>query len=104
SALAVESRPANLPDLAITLAASLAAHALAEGRQVGLLCDDGRRRLVPPASGQRQLWRILNELVDGEANGERGLGELLGQGSGLRDANLSGSALVLITGALDAAW
>ncbi|GAB4423364.1 MAG: DUF58 domain-containing protein [Chloroflexi bacterium OHK40] len=96
-----ESRPATPVDLAVTLAASLAAQALAEGRAVGLLCDDGRRRLVPPGSGARQLWRILAELVDGEPTGTRPLGELLRYGGG---RELDSGGLAVITGALDAAW
>lgn len=101
SAVDVDYRPADLADLAITLAASLAARAIAEGRTVGLLCDDGRRRVVSPGSGPRQLWRILNELVDCEASGPRPLAEVLREGRRLAG---SGSAVVVVTGALDAAW
>jgi uncharacterized protein (DUF58 family) len=99
-----ESRPDTLVDLAITLTASLAAQALAEGRTVGLLCDDGRRRLVTPAGGAGQLWPILNALVDGEPAGRQPLGELLRESRAFRGQRLTGAALVVITAALDGAW
>lgn len=102
-AIADTVRPATLVDLAVTLAASLAAQALAEGRSVGLLCDDGRRRVVSPASGARQLWRVLNALVDGEATGPRPLGELLR--GGLDGAGETrGAALAVVTADLGSAW
>jgi len=104
SELAAEFRPASLPDLAITLVASLGAQALAEGRTVGLICDDGRRRAVQPASGPRQLWRMLNELVDGEATGARPLGALLRDAPELRGSGQAGAAIIVVTGALDAGW
>ncbi|HMQ35418.1 MAG TPA: DUF58 domain-containing protein, partial [Chloroflexaceae bacterium] len=97
-------RAASLDDLAVTLAGSLAAQALAEGRQVGLLCDDGRRRLVSPGGGPRQLWRILAELVDGAATGERPLGELLRRHQGRDGGPLGGAALAVVTGDLGGAW
>ncbi len=70
-----EIRPDSLADLAVILACSLAAAALAEGRQVGLLAEGARRRLVWPGGGQQQLWRILGELVDAEPDGGRPLGD-----------------------------
>jgi uncharacterized protein (DUF58 family) len=91
-------------ELAIVLACSLAAHALAEGRTVGLLADDGRRRLVSPGQGPRQLWRILSELVDAQATGKLPLGEVLRQGYAARVSESSGAALVVVTPALDGAW
>jgi uncharacterized protein (DUF58 family) len=100
----VEARPPSLIELAITLAASLAAQLLAEGRVVGLLCDDGRRRTVTPGSGNRQLWQILNELVDSGASGQQPLGTLLRQSQGRSSTMLADAALVVITPALDGAW
>jgi uncharacterized protein (DUF58 family) len=91
-------------ELAIVLACSLAAQALAEGRTVGLLADDGRRRLVSPGQGPRQLWRILSELVDAQATGGLPLGEVLRQGYAARASESSGAALVVVTPALDGAW
>lgn len=91
-------------ELAVALACSLAAQALAEGRLVGLLADDGRQRLVAPGRGPRQLWRIMSELVDAQAAGAVPLGDLLRQGSLARPNDVAGAALVLVTPALDGAW
>ena len=91
-------------ELAIVLAGSLAAQALAEGRAVGLLADDGRQRLVTPGHGPRQLWRILGELVDAQATGALALGDLLRQGHAAHATEVSGAALVVVTPALDGAW
>ncbi|NTU82417.1 MAG: DUF58 domain-containing protein, partial [Chloroflexales bacterium] len=99
-----EYRAASLVDLAVTLAGSLAARALAEGRQVGLLCDGGERRMVPPGGGQRQLWRILAALVDGEDAGEQTLGELLRSHAARGASELGGAAIAVVTGELGAAW
>jgi uncharacterized protein (DUF58 family) len=99
-----EVRPPTVAELAVTVAASLAAQALAEGRSVGLLCDDGTRRVVAPAGGQRQLWRLLNALVDGAPAGPRPLGALLRGGLGGMEGTLQGGALVVVTGDLGGAW
>lgn len=105
----VVARPAEASassplELAISLACSLAAQALAEGRSVGLLANDGRRRMVMPGQGPRQLWRILSELVDAQASGALALGEVLRQGHTVRATEAAGSALVVVTPALDGAW
>lgn len=91
-------------ELAVTLACSLAAQALAEGRSVGLLADDGRRRLLPPGHGPRQLWRVLSELVDAQASGALSLGDLLRQGQSAHASEIGGAGVVVITPALDGAW
>ena len=88
-------------ELAITLAGSLAAHALAEGRQVGLLANDGRRIMVAPGRGSRQLWLMLHQLVDVAATGSLPLGELIQQ---TRLGQRSSGALALITPALNGMW
>jgi uncharacterized protein (DUF58 family) len=98
------TRPATPADLAVTLAASLAAQTLATGRSVGLLCDDGRRRVVQPAGGTRQLWQILNALVDSTPTGERSLAELLRGGLGGQEGSFHGAALAVVTADLSAAW
>lgn len=95
---------ASVADLAVTIAASLAAQALAEGRQVGLLYDDGQRRMINPGGGSRQLWRILGELVDGAPTGERPLGELLRPRRQPGASEFAGAALAVVTGDLGAAW
>ncbi|HMP41474.1 MAG TPA: DUF58 domain-containing protein [Roseiflexaceae bacterium] len=90
-------------ELAIVLAGSLAAQALADGRTVGLLADDGRRRVVTPAGGSQQLWRILEALVDAQATGTLPLGELLRQGRVAYFAAMRG-VVAVVTPALDGAW
>jgi len=99
-----ESRLDSPLELAIVLACSLASHALSEGRAVGLLADDGRQRLVMPGRGPRQLWRILSALVDARASGPLPLGEVIRQGHTARAAEVSSTALVVITPALDGGW
>jgi uncharacterized protein (DUF58 family) len=91
-------------ELAIVLACSLASQALAEGRAVGLLADDGRLRLVTPGRGPRQLWRILGALVDAQASGAQPLGQVIRQGHAARAGEVSGTALAVITPALDGDW
>jgi uncharacterized protein (DUF58 family) len=91
-------------ELAITLACSLAALALSEGRAVGLIADDGRRRLVSPGQGPRQLWRILSELVDAQPGGALPFDEVLRQGNAAHASEAAGAALVVVTPALDGAW
>ena len=91
-------------ELAIVLACSLASQALAEGRAVGLLADDGRLRQITPGRGPRQLWRILGALVDAQATGVQPLGEVIRQGHAARASEVSGTALAVVTPALDGAW
>ncbi|MFO7169239.1 MAG: DUF58 domain-containing protein, partial [Chloroflexota bacterium] len=91
-------------ELAVALAASLAAQALGEGRAVGLLADDGRRRVVSPGRGPRQLWRILGELVDAQATGAVPLGELVRQGKISQGAEMAGAGLAVVTPDLSAGW
>ena len=85
-------------ELAVVIAASLAAKALDEERLVGFLADDGRPRLVQPGRGPRQLWRILEELADVRATGTLPIGDVMRRERG------SGTALAVITPALDGAW
>lgn len=102
--LAVSYQPATLLELAITITASLAARSLAEGRTVGLICNDGRRRMVRPGPSSRQLWPILNELVDCKATGQQSLNDLLRQGPEAHGQQLSDASMVVITPDLSTAW
>jgi uncharacterized protein (DUF58 family) len=90
-------REAQGLELAVVLAASLAARLLGEGRSVGFLADDGRERRVPPGHGPRQLWAILGELVDVGGGGEFPLGGVLRRAA-------RGGALALITADVGGAW
>jgi uncharacterized protein (DUF58 family) len=106
----IQAAPPDISDLdsplelAIVLTCSLAAQALAEGRAVGLLAEDGRLRLVTPGRGPRQLWRILGALVDANAIGALPLGDVIRQGHTARATEVSGTALAVVTPALDGAW
>jgi uncharacterized protein (DUF58 family) len=92
-------------ELAVVLAASLAAQLLGEGRSVGLLADDGRARAVPPGQGPRQLWRILGELVDVEASGAQDLRAVLRRWRQSQDqGSIRGAALALVTPDSGAGW
>ncbi len=104
STQAITYQPDSLLELAIALTASLAAQALAQGRSVGLLCNDGRRRIVQSGSSARQLWPILNELVDCNATGQQSLAALLRQGLGIHTQSQTDAAMVVITPDLHASW
>lgn len=86
---------------AVLLAASLAAQALQEARGAGLAAYGREPQIVPPGSGEGQLWRVLRALAllraDGEADLERVLREL-------GDTIRPGSAAVIITPTNDPAW
>lgn len=91
-------------ELAILLACSLAAQALAAGRAVGLLADDGRRRVVTPGHGPRQLWRVLSDLVDVQATGQRPLAEVLRGESGMYGIGIGMMALSIVTPDVSGNW
>lgn len=91
-------------ELAIVVAASLAAQALREGRSVGFLTNDGRQRLARPGRGPRQLRRILEELADIQATGALPVGDVLRQGRSSGAVDAGNAALAIITPALDGAW
>jgi uncharacterized protein (DUF58 family) len=99
-----DPRPTTLLELAITLAGSFAAQALSEGRMVGLLGDDGQRRIVPPGQGTQHLWRILGTLVELQATGTLAPADLLARGSGSYAARAPGAALALITADSGGNW
>lgn len=96
--------PATALELAVALACSLAARALAEGRLVGLLADDGARILVTPGRGPRQLWRILANLVDVQARGNHPLGAVLERERMALGGDLAGAALVVVTPEVGGDW
>ena len=95
-----ELRAATPVDLAITLACSLAAQALAAHRMVGLLANDGQQRRVMPGRGARQLWEIQRALVDAEPNGAVPLDTLL---AGLRH-EAGASMVAVVTSDIGGEW
>jgi uncharacterized protein (DUF58 family) len=92
-------------ELAVVLAASLAAQVLAAGRAVGFLTDDGQERVVVPGQGPRQLWQIMDKLVDVEASGAYALGDVIRHWQRQRGYTAdTRAALVLITPDHASAW
>ena len=85
-------------EYAITLTASLATQMLAENRRVGLASQG---YLVPPQSGQLQLWRILEVLAHVSATPDTSMAALLRdlwQNAG------RGRTIVAVTPSTDPAW
>jgi uncharacterized protein (DUF58 family) len=62
--VSVGTRQANTLDMAVRLAASLAAHYLYQKDRVGLVNYGGVCTWISPAAGQLQLYRILDALLD----------------------------------------
>lgn len=88
-------------EVAVLLAASLAARAEMQQRQVGLVAYGRNPHLIPPGRGQGQQWRIMRTLALLHADGEsslaaalRDLGRVVGRGS----------ALITITASGDGDW
>ena len=83
------------------LAAALAARALSETRGVGLAAYPRQPRVVVPAVGEGQQWRVLRSLALLRADGEIDLGRSLGElGQGIS----RGSATIIITPSADPGW
>ena len=86
---------------AVLLAAALAARALSETRGVGLAAYPRQPRVVVPAVGEGQQWRVLRSLALLRADGEIDLGRSLGElGQGIS----RGSATIIITPSADPGW
>jgi uncharacterized protein (DUF58 family) len=81
----VEKEPETFPlqldptteEYAVTVAASLAAHLVAQGRSVGFIAWGQHRVLIPADRGGRQLIKILRALAVLRAEGTSSLSELL---------------------------
>ena len=89
---------ASTLEYAITLTASLATQMLAENRRVGLASQG---YLVPPQSGQLQLWRILEVLAHAVATPNTSMAHLLRD---LRQNVGRGRTIVAVTPSSDPAW
>ncbi len=59
------------------LAASVAAHVVDEGHRIGLYGQGNRNLHLPPRGGDRQLFAILESLIDIKQEGDMELSELL---------------------------
>ncbi len=91
-------------ELAVVLACSLAAQLLAEGRAVGLVAHDQRRRVITPDQGARQMWRILPELVDVSATGNMPLAHVLDPVRGVMPQLKGAGGLAVVTADQGGAW
>lgn len=88
-------------EYAITIAASMAAHFLNQGRAVGLVAYGQRHEVVPPDRGSRQMLKILEELAVLRAQGQTPLGEVIAAEARRFSHN---SSVLAITAASDEAW
>ncbi|MGQ9683752.1 MAG: DUF58 domain-containing protein, partial [Anaerolineae bacterium] len=88
-------------EFAVTLAASLADAFLRQNRSVGLLAEGDSYILLPPETGETQLWRILHRLASAQATGTRPLAELI---AGAAPVLRRGITAALITPSLEPAW
>jgi uncharacterized protein (DUF58 family) len=95
------SGPRATIETAVRAAASLAEHALAAGRNVGLEAHGIRRVTIPADRGPRQRHKIMSVLAVAQADGRVPLAELLAQRAGrLRRGTVS----VVVTPCLDLRW
>jgi uncharacterized protein (DUF58 family) len=93
-------------EVAVLVAASLAADLLREGRAVGLITFTPERHVIRPARSTHHLWTILGELArlpNATQRGRPGLSlpRALSQTARLLRA---GSNLVIVTPSVDPAW
>lgn len=88
-------------EYAVTVAASIARHLLAQNRNVGLLAYGEAREVVPPERESRQLFKILEALAVVRARGTMPLAELL-VAEGTRFGR--NASLIVVTPSLDKRW
>ncbi len=93
--------PPSTAEYAITIAASLAQYFLRHDRSVGFLSYAGRREVVQPDRGERQLDRLLEILAVIQAEGRIPLQQVLAS-EGTRLARHT--TLALVTPSTDPAW
>jgi uncharacterized protein (DUF58 family) len=86
---------------AVSVAAAVSGHALAEGRSVGLETVSQRRAVIASDRGARQRHKILALLAVAQAEGGTPLAELLLEG-GARIRR--GMVVLVVTPSLDPAW
>jgi uncharacterized protein (DUF58 family) len=91
----------NTEEYAVLLAAALAARALRQNRAVGLAGYGREPRLIPPARGEGQQWKILRQLALLRADGETELGVALHD---LNRVGRRGATAVIITASGQVAW
>lgn len=88
-------------EYAVTIAASMAAHFLNQGRGVGLVAYGQRHEVIPPDRGSRQMLKLLEELAVLRAQGQTPLGEIIA--AEVRRFSHNNSVLA-ITASVEEAW
>ena len=88
-------------ETAVKVAAAVGAHALADGRGVGIEAVGLRRALITPDRGQRQQQKMLGLLAVAQAEGATPLAEMLLDGA-VRPRR--GTVATVITPSLDRSW
>jgi uncharacterized protein (DUF58 family) len=88
-------------ETAVGAAAALAAHALADGRGVGLDAIGLRRAVIPADHGARQRHKIMGLLAVAQAEGSTPAAEMLAEGAG---RVRRGMVALLVTPSLDLSW
>jgi uncharacterized protein (DUF58 family) len=93
--------PDGTEEHVVLLAASLSARALSENRGLGLVTFAASPCIIPPATGEKQQWRILRALALLRADGQIPLRRTLQE---LGDTARRGSAALIITPTLQVDW
>jgi uncharacterized protein (DUF58 family) len=97
----VGSGPTSSIETAVEVAAALAAHALSDGRGVGLEAIGLSRAVVNVDRGPRQQHKIMSLLAVTQATGSTPLPEMLLEGAG---RVRRGMVALVVTPSLDPAW
>jgi uncharacterized protein (DUF58 family) len=97
----VGSGPSSSVETAVEVAAALAAHALEEGRGVGLEAIGLNRTVVNVDRGSRQQHKIMGLLAVAQATGSTPLPELLLEGAARMRR---GMIALVVTPSLDPSW
>jgi len=85
----------------VKAAASLAKHFLDRNQRVGLVASARRQLVLPADRGDRQLWKVLEELAVAQADGDTPLSEvLLAEGHCCRGRAVA----LIITPSLEEEW
>jgi uncharacterized protein (DUF58 family) len=85
----------------ILAAAAFAAQGLAQNRRLGLAAYSREPRIIPPAWGKNQQWKILRALALVRADGDKGLAVALAD---INRIVRRGSALIVITPSGQTSW
>ena len=95
------SGPAATIETSVSTAAALAAHALTDGRGVGMEAIGFRRAVITTDRGARQQHKVMSLLAVAQAEGATPLAELLLEGS---SRMRRGTIAIVVTPSLDVSW